>query len=181
MTLDPTGQPATGGCPQCSEPLECQPEGHHCYMCGFHDDQACDREFDPDYIAFPDMPATIVIPRDAFDAIVAVNRRRNVFQWSALIAPKGLEMPPRFLELAAAVAAGSTRLTPETAYRISRQSAGHRPDEPYDPDAEAAYWTVRDLIPAEQLREFDIQDEAEQAANNAEYIAWKAAQSEAGR
>lgn len=171
----------TGRCPDCAEPLDCQPDGHHCTGCGFHDDQACDRDFQPEDLKFPDMPDTIVIPRDAFNAILAVYKRRDSFRWAALAAPKDADMPPLILELAAAHAAGSTRLTPETAYKLSQYAASFGIGEDYDTAAEDAYWTVRDLIPADTLRELDTSHQAESAANEAEYIAWKAAQSEAGR
>lgn len=171
-----TSTPTTGHCPECYEPLECQPDGHHCRTCGFHDDIACVRTFNPDDLIHPDMPATIVLPRDTFNAILAVLRRRDAFRWAALVAPRDQDTPQHILELAAAHATGSTRLTPATAYAVSQWAASAPMDEAVDPDAEDAYWAVRMLIPAALLTELDTQRDAEYAANAAEYIAWKAAQ-----
>lgn len=156
-----------GLCPACTEPLDCQPDGHHCTGCGFHDDQSCTRDFQPGDLKFPDMPATIAIPRDAFDAILAVYRRRDSFRWAALCPAGNPDTARRILELAAAHATGSTRLTVETAYKLSQYAASFGLNEAFDDAAEAAYWTVRDLIPADTLRELDVAHEAERIATTA--------------
>jgi hypothetical protein len=160
----------------CPNPLTCYPTGHHCPDCGFHDDTACAKHPEPQPGEQPWYLDTLLLPADLFDTLALAERRRNTYRW-AIDAPGPMALAVR--ELAAAVATGSRRLTPMTAYRISQNLAAIHPGSDLDAVDDAPYWAVLDLMTPEQRAQCEAVDEAEQAEALAQYRAWKAQQLEA--
>lgn len=175
MASTTAANPARGRCPECSQPLDCAPSGHHCPDCGFHDDTPCDRQF-PDPHPGEQRPDAIPIPADLFDTIALAYRRRDFYRQVTGEHP----FTHAIRELAAAIATGSRRLSPDAAYRLTSRLAALGSDENWRQDEEDTWFAMRELLTPGQLAACDGARAAEDAAAEAEYRAWRLEQA-AGR